>query len=86
MNKFITTAAIFLMPTAMFAQIDGPHSHDRDTVSYQVRELRLILNDLEDIYSWQTEDINNDRHVCMYSRELLRATIEELYDKLYITN
>ena len=83
MRKLIKTAAILLMPMATFAQIDGPHSHDRDTVSYQVRELRLMLHDLEDIYSWQTEDINNDRYVCEYSRELLYATIEELYTKLY---
>ena len=83
MKRLIKTAAVFLMPIATFAQIDGPHSHDRDTVSYQVRELRLILHDLEDIYSWQTEDINNDRYVCEYSRELLHATIEELYTKLY---
>lgn len=83
MKKLIKTAAVFLMPIATFAQIDGPHSHDRDTVSYQVRELRLILHDLEDIYSWQTEDINNGRYVCEHSRELLYATIEELYIKLY---
>ena len=83
MKKLIKTAAVLLMPMATFAQIDGPHSHDRDTVSYQVRELRLILHDLEDIYSWQTEDINNDRYVCEYSRKLLHATIEELYTKLY---
>jgi len=82
MNKLIKTAAVLLMPMAMFAQVDGPHSHDRDTVSYQAIELRIILHDLQDIYSWQTEDINNERHVCEYSHELLRATIEDLEIKL----
>ena len=82
MNKLIKTAVVLLMPTAMFAQVDGPHSHDRDTVSYQAIELRIILHDLQDIYSWQAEDINNERHVCEYSHELLRATIEDLETKL----
>ena len=83
MNKFITTAAVLLMPMAMFAQVDGPHSHDRDTISYQRIDLTIILHDLEDIYTWQQEDIFNDRHVCEYSHELLRATIEDLRTKLY---
>ena len=82
MRKIIKTAAVLLMPTAMFAQIDGPHSHDRDTISYQRIELTIILHDLEDIYVWQQEDIFNDRHVCKYSHELLRATIEDLRTKL----
>ena len=87
MKKLIKTAAVLLMPTAMFAQIDGPHSHDRDTVSYQRIDLTIIRNDLEDIYSWQLEDINNERHVCEYSHELLRAIIEDLNAKLCeITN
>jgi hypothetical protein len=64
------------MPMAIFAQ------SDRDTVSYQVIELEIIRNDLQDIYNWQTEDINNDKHVCEYSRELLRAIIEDLETKL----
>ena len=82
MRKIIKTAAVLLMPTAMFAQIDGPHSHDRDTISYQRIELTIILHDLEDIYAWQQEDIFNARHVCKYSHELLRATIEDLRTKL----
>ena len=87
MRKIIKTAAVLLMPTAMFAQIDGPHSHDRDTISYQRIDLTIIRNDLEDIYSWQLEDINNERHVCEYSHELLRAIIEDLNAKLCeITN
>ena len=64
----------------MFAQ--SPHSHDKDTVSYQSIELRIIRNDLLDIYTWQQEDINSDRHVCEYSHELLRAIIEDLNTKL----
>ena len=86
MKKLIKTAAVLLMPIATFAQVDGPRSHDRDTVSYQAIELRFILQDLEDIYTWQQEDMNNERHVCEYSHELLRATIEDLYNKLYITD
>ncbi len=82
MKKLIKTAAVLLMPTAMFAQIDGPRSHDRDTISYQRIDLTIIRNDLCDIYTWQQEDINNDRHVCEYSHELLRAIIEDLNTKL----
>ena len=82
MNKLIKTAAVLLMPMAMFAQTDGPHSHDRDTISYQRIDLTIIRNDLCDIYTWQQEDINNERHVCEYSHELLRAIIEDLNTKL----
>ena len=82
MRKIIKTAAVLLMPTAMFAQIDGPHSHDRDTISYQRIDLTIIRNDLCDIYTWQQEDINSDKHVCEYSHELLRAIIEDLNTKL----
>jgi hypothetical protein len=82
MKKLIKTAVVFLMPMVMFAQIDGPRSHDRDTISYQRIDLTIIRNDLCDIYTWQQEDINNDRHVCEYSHELLRAIIEDLNTKL----
>ena len=82
MKKLIKIAAVLLMPTAMFAQIDGPHSHDRDTISYQRIDLTILRNDLCDIYTWQQEDIFNDRHVCEYSHELLRAIIEDLDNKL----
>ena len=75
MRKVILTAAL-LMPMAIFAQ------SDRDTVSYQAIELKIILHNLQDILRWQTEDIYNDRHVCEYSHELLRATIENLETKL----
>ena len=33
MKKLIKTAAVLLMPMAMFAQVDGPHSHDRDSIT-----------------------------------------------------
>ena len=82
MKKLIKTAAVFLMPIATFAQVDGPHSHDRDTISYQRIDLTILRNDLCDIYTWQQEDINSDRHVCEYSHELLRAIIEDLDNKL----
>ena len=76
MRKIIKTAAVLLMPMAMFAQ------SDRDTLSYQRIDLTILRNDLCDIYTWQQEDINSDRHVCEYSHELLRAIIEDLNTKL----
>ena len=86
MRVLFTTVAIMLY-TSAFAQTDGPHSHDRDTISYQRIDLTIIRNDLEDIYIWQQEDIFNDRHVCKYSHELLRAIIEDLNSKISeITN
>ena len=87
MRALFTTAAIMLYTAAASAQVDGPRSHDRDTISYQRIDLTIIRNDLCDIYTWQQEDINNDRHVCEYSHELLRAIIEDLNSKLSeITN
>tara|TARA_R100000458_G_C8061640_1_gene104317 strand:- start:20 stop:292 length:273 start_codon:yes stop_codon:yes gene_type:complete len=85
MNKLITTAAILFMPVITFAQCNlsqRSKTSPRDTVSYQRIDLTIILHDLEDIYTWQQEDINSDRHVCEYSHELLRATIEDLRAKL----
>jgi len=82
MRVLFTTVAIMLYTAAAFAQSDGPHSHDRDTISYQRIDLTIIRNDLCDIYAWQLEDINNERHVCEYSHELLRAIIEDLNAKL----
>ena len=84
MRKVIITAAV-LLPTIMFAQVDGSayiSFNDRDTLSYQIIDLKILRNDLLDIYVWQTEDINNGKYVCEYSRELLRATIEDLNAKL----
>ena len=88
MKVLFTTVAIMLYTTAGFAQSEhSPHSHDRDTISYQRIDLRIIRNDLEDIYNWQQEDIFNERYVCEYSHELLRAIIEDLNAKLCeITN
>ena len=82
MRVLFTTVAIMLYTTTAFAQVDGPRSHDRDTISYQRIDLTILRNDLCDIYTWQQEDIFNDRHVCEYSHELLRAIIEDLDNKL----
>ena len=82
MRALFTTVAIMLYTATAFAQVDGPHSHDRDTISYQRIDLTILRNDLCDIYTWQQEDIFNDRHVCEYSHELLRAIIEDLDNKL----
>jgi|TARA_R100000482_G_scaffold105280_1_gene47902 hypothetical protein len=82
MKVLFTTVAIMLYTATAFAQVDGPRSHDRDTISYQRIDLTILRNDLCDIYTWQQEDIFNDRHVCEYSHELLRAIIEDLDNKL----
>ena len=82
MRVLFTTVAIMLYTATAFAQVDGPRSHDRDTISYQRIDLTILRNDLSDIYTWQQEDIFNDRHVCEYSHELLRAIIEDLDNKL----
>ena len=72
-----------LYTATAFAQSEhSPHSHDRDTLSYQRIDLRIIRNDLQDIYTWQQEDVDSNRHVCEYSHEVLRAIIEDLNTKL----
>ena len=83
MRVLFTTVAIMLYTATAFAQVDGPRSRDRDTISYQRIDLTILRDDLCDIYTWQQEDIFNDRHVCEYSHELLRAIIEDLDNKLY---
>ena len=85
MKVLFTTVAIMLYTTAGLAQCNlsqRSKTSPRDTLSYQRIELTIILKDLEDIYIWQQEDIFNDRHVCEYSHELLRAIIEDLNTKL----
>ena len=82
MNKFITTAAVLLMPIATFAQVDGPHSHDRDSISFQRHELVFIIDDLLETVEWQNEDINNGRYVCPYTQELILDVVERLYEEL----
>ena len=57
MKKLIKTAAVLLMPTAMFAQVDGPHSHDRDSITISRYELQEMLSTLEDVLEWQQQDI-----------------------------
>ena len=61
MKKLIKTAAVLLMPTAMFAQIDGPfplaqidgpHSRDRDSICINRIELANIIDDLMEVDSW----------------------------------
>ena len=82
MNKFITIAAVLLMPIATFAQVDGPHSHDRDSISFQRHELVFIIDDLLETVEWQNEDINNGRYVCPYTQELILDVVERLYEEL----
>ena len=81
MNKLIKTAAVLLMPMAMFAQVDGPHSHDRDSISYNRQELIFIIDDLVEVIDWQDNDINNGKHVCPYTQELILDVIERLYEE-----
>tara|TARA_R100001163_G_C4913768_1_gene96947 strand:+ start:79 stop:345 length:267 start_codon:yes stop_codon:yes gene_type:complete len=62
MKKLIKTAAVLLMPTAMFAQIDGPHSHDRDSITISRYELQEIIGTLEDVLEWQQQDIDEGKY------------------------
>ena len=79
MKKLIKTAALLLMPTAMFAQIDGPHSHDRDSICINRIELANIIDDLMLVDAWLNEDKFNDRHVCEYSHALIVEVIGRLH-------
>ena len=79
MKKLIKTAVVLLMPTAMFAQIDGPHSHDRDSICINRIELANIIDDLMEVDSWLNEDKFNDRHVCEYTQALLVEVIGRLH-------
>ena len=79
MKKLIKTAAVLLMPTAMFAQIDGPHSHDRDSICINRIELANIIDDLMDVLDWQDNDINNGEHVCLHSRALIIEAVGRLH-------
>ena len=81
MNKIIKTAAVLLMPMAMFAQVDGPHSHDRDSISYNRQELIFIIDDLLEVVDWQNNDINNGKHVCPYTQELILDVVERLHEE-----
>jgi len=79
MKKLIKTAAVLLMPTAMFAQIDGPHSHDRDSICINRIELANIIDDLMEVDSWLNEDKFNGRHVCEHTQALLVEVIGRLH-------
>ena len=79
MKKLIKTAALLLMPTAMFAQIDGPHSHDRDSICINRIELANIIDDLMEVDSWLNEDKFNDKHVCEHTQALLIEAIGRLH-------
>ena len=79
MKKLIKTAALLLMPTAMFAQIDGPHSHDRDSICINRIELANIIDDLMTVDAWLNEDKFNDKHACEYTQDLLVEAIGRLH-------
>ena len=79
MKKLIKTAAVLLMPTAMFAQVDGPHSHDRDSICINRIELANIIDDLMEVDSWLNEDKFNGRHVCEHTQALLVEVIGRLH-------
>ena len=79
MKKLIKTAAVLLMPTAMFAQIDGPHSHDRDSICINRIELANIIDDLMIVDAWLNEDKFNDKHVCEHTQGLLIEAIGRLH-------
>ena len=79
MKKLIKTAAVLLMPTAMFAQVDGPHSHDRDSICINRIELANIIDDLMEVDSWLNEDKFNGKHVCEHTQALLVEVIGRLH-------
>ena len=79
MKKLIKTAAVLLMPTAMFAQVYGPHSHDRDSICINRIELANIIDDLMEVDSWLNEDKFNGRHVCEHTQALLVEVIGRLH-------
>ena len=79
MKKLIKTAAVLLMPTAVFAQVDGPHSHDRDSICINRIELANIIDDLMEVDSWLNEDKFNGRHVCEHTQALLVEVIGRLH-------
>ena len=79
MKKLIKTAAVLLMPMATFAQIDGPQSHDRDSICINRIELANIIDDLMLVDAWLNEDKFNDRHVCEYSHALIVEVIGRLH-------
>ena len=79
MKKLIKTAAVLLMPTAVFAQIDGPHSHDRDSICINRIELANIIDDLMTVDEWLNEDKFSDKHVCENTQALLIEAIGRLH-------
>ena len=79
MKKLIKTAAVLLMPTAMFAQIDGPHSHDRDSICINRIELANIIDDLMTVDAWLNEDKFNDKHTREHTQALLIEAIGRLH-------
>ena len=79
MKKLIKTAAVLLMPTAVFAQIDGPHSHDRDSICINRIELANIIDDLMTVDAWLNEDEFNDKHTCEHTQALLIEAIGRLH-------
>ena len=61
------------------AQIDGPHSHDRDSICINRIELANIIDDLMLVDEWLSEDKFNDRHVCEYTHALIVEVIGRLH-------
>ena len=53
------------MPMAIFAQTE------QDSISYNKQELIFIIDDLLEVVEWQDNDINNGKHVCPYTQELI---------------
>ena len=64
------------MPMAIFAQTE------QDSISYNKQELIFIIDDLLEVVEWQDNDINNGKHVCPYTQELILDVVERLYEEL----
>ena len=73
MKKLIKTAAVLLVPVTMFAQIDGPHSHDRDSISINRIELASIIDNLMEIDAW----LNKHQEMCNYVDEDMSEHVRE---------
>ena len=82
MKKLIKTAAVLLMPTAMFAQIDGPFplaQMEGEYICINRIELANIIDDLMEVDSWLNEDKFNGKHVCEHTQALLVEVIGRLH-------
>ena len=76
MKKLIKTAAVLLMPTAMFAQIDGPFplaQMEGDYICISRIELANIIDDLMEVDAW----LNKHQEMCNHIDEEMSEHVRE---------